>query len=235
MKNVIYTLLILVLGFLSLAKELHFKSSNNKTTLIELYTSESCSSCPPAEKWLNSLKDDKRIWKDFIPLEFHVDYWNYLNWNDRFSQAEFSTRQRKYNRILKAGVYTPQVIKDAKDWRAWRKKEFNTHQEKAPIVSLSIKNKRISSSISSNSQQTQCHLAYIGGGFKTKVRSGENRGRFLNHEFVVLEHLQQKPNSKGDCSFDFSESLFKDAKNKYLAVWYTDKSKNIVQAVGGEY
>lgn len=55
-----------------------FTSPVLRTTLLELYTSEGCSSCPPADRWLSTLKDDPRLWKEVVPIAFHVDYWNYL-------------------------------------------------------------------------------------------------------------------------------------------------------------
>ena len=66
------------------AASLTLSSQEQRTTLIELYTSEGCSSCPPADRWLSRLKDDPRLWKQIVPLAFHVDYWNYLGWRDRF-------------------------------------------------------------------------------------------------------------------------------------------------------
>jgi len=76
-------------------------------TVVELYTSQGCSSCPPADKVLA----DVRTQDDILALGFHVDYWNYLGWKDTFAQAEFTKRQRDYNRSLEAkSVYTPQII-----------------------------------------------------------------------------------------------------------------------------
>ena len=109
---------VLLISTTALAKE--FSSGDKKVNLIELYTSESCSSCPPAEKWLGNLKSSDKLFKNFIPLEFHVAYWNYLHWKDPFSKEAFSRRQRDYNRVIKAGVYTPQVIINGVDFRGWR-------------------------------------------------------------------------------------------------------------------
>ena len=65
-------------------------------SLLELYTSEGCSSCPPAEAWLSNLTTDARLWTDVVPVAFHVDYWDYLGWDDVFACADFSERQRDY-------------------------------------------------------------------------------------------------------------------------------------------
>jgi len=64
-----------------------FTSPSQQTTLLELYTSEGCSSCPPADQWLSTLKNNPRLWKEIIPVAFHVDYWNDLGWKDEFSRA----------------------------------------------------------------------------------------------------------------------------------------------------
>src|SRR5213592_2728274 len=70
---------------------LTFQSSGKQTALIELYTSEGCSSCPPAETWLSRLKESPGLWKDFVPLAFHVDYWDYLGWGDPWANKSFPT------------------------------------------------------------------------------------------------------------------------------------------------
>ena len=60
-----------------------FESGVTRTTLLELFTSEGCSSCPPAEKWLSQLKSNPDLWKKIVPIAFHVDYWDHLGWRDR--------------------------------------------------------------------------------------------------------------------------------------------------------
>src|SRR6201998_1680178 len=86
----------------------------NRAVVVELFTSEGCSSCPPADELLGHLRQDlaaKNI--QVIPLGFHVDYWNSLGWKDRFSSADFSQRQEQYAKSLKVdGPYTPQMVVD---------------------------------------------------------------------------------------------------------------------------
>ena len=79
-----------------LAEGVSYRSGVQQTGLLELYTSEGCSSCPPADRWLSSLKDDDGLWQELIPVAFHVDYWDYLGWRDRFAARDFSQRQRRY-------------------------------------------------------------------------------------------------------------------------------------------
>src|SRR3954451_5035298 len=96
------SLLIIAGGFLfgtcmfSLAAETTFVSGSEQTALIELYTSEGCSSCPPAEAWLTQWKDDAGLWKRFVPIAFHVDYWDRLGWRDRFASKQWTERQTRY-------------------------------------------------------------------------------------------------------------------------------------------
>jgi hypothetical protein len=84
-----------------------------RASLLELYTSEGCSSCPPADRWLSQMPPRR----DVVPLAFHVDYWDRLGWKDRFAQAAFSQRQRARNRGA-GWVYTPQVMLDGAERRS---------------------------------------------------------------------------------------------------------------------
>ena len=83
---------------------------------VELYTSQRCSSCPPAEKWLSTLTDDPTLWHELIPINFHVDYWVYLGWKYPFAQQILSEQQRLYTAVGKTRVVgTPGfVVSDGK-------------------------------------------------------------------------------------------------------------------------
>src|SRR5256885_16987773 len=97
-----------------------FQSSGKQTALIELYTSEGCSSCPPAETWLSRLQESPGLWKDFVPLAFHVDYWDYLGWRDPWASESFSDRQRAYAKQWQSeSIYTPGFVLNGKEWRDW--------------------------------------------------------------------------------------------------------------------
>jgi hypothetical protein len=79
--------------------------------LVELFTSQGCSSCPPADRLLTQLGQDKELAGRVIPLSFHVDYWNYIGWRDPFSSADWSGRQNRYSEAFRLGrIYTPQMV-----------------------------------------------------------------------------------------------------------------------------
>jgi hypothetical protein len=88
-----------------------FQSSTRQVSLLELYTSGGCSSCPPAETWLSKLKTSGGLWRDFVPVAFHVDYWNNLGWKDRFSDEQYTERQKSYAQLWSASnIYTPEFV-----------------------------------------------------------------------------------------------------------------------------
>lgn len=90
--------LSLVLIEVSIAEDkVKFQSSVKQTTLIELFTSQGCSSCPPADRWLNSFTDDPRLWKEIVPIAFHINYWDRLGWKDPFATEKFTERQYNYS------------------------------------------------------------------------------------------------------------------------------------------
>jgi hypothetical protein len=103
------------------AKAQQFQSTEAQVPLIDLYTSEGCSSCPPADRWLTSLKHNQGLWSKFIPIAFHVDYWDYIGGKDPFASKQFSQRQPRYPKEFnEAAVYTPGMPKAGEEWRRWR-------------------------------------------------------------------------------------------------------------------
>src|SRR5271154_5943526 len=97
-----------------------FQSSERQTALVELYTSEGCSSCPPAESWLSSLKKESGLWSEFVPVAFHVEYWDYLGWRDKWSSKQFSNRQQNYAAVWGSdNIYTPEFVLNGEEWHNW--------------------------------------------------------------------------------------------------------------------
>lgn len=169
----------------------HFESPENQVVLLELFTSEGCSSCPPAERWLGSLTEQPGLWTEFVPLAFHVDYWDYIGWRDRFASSDYSQRQRRYAREggLRS-VYTPGVLQDGQEWRGWyRNPKPDKTSARSGKLSLHLDGREIQAAyrnFSGQESQLDVHVALLGMGLETRVKAGENDGRVLNHEFVVL-------------------------------------------------
>ncbi len=162
-----------------------------KTTVVELYTSEGCSSCPPADRWLSTLKGRP----DVIALAFHVNYWDRLGWPDRFATAATTDRQR----AVMAGsgspyVYTPQVIVNGADWRGWPKLPAAggaapaQATTPAPTLSLSRSGKVVSAEIGPGAGRLGGYWALVEDGHASNVRAGENRGETLRHDHVVRRY-----------------------------------------------
>src|ERR1700720_1934718 len=116
------TIILLVAPQFCLAatgSETVFESGPARVHLLELFTSEGCSSCPPTEGWIAQLKKDGGLWRDFVPLAFHVDYWDHLGWRDPFASKEWTARQYRYSASWKNdGVYTPGFVLDGRESQA---------------------------------------------------------------------------------------------------------------------
>lgn len=180
------------------AGECFAKSGNKTTPLLELYTSEGCSSCPPADKWISKIKHDKG---EVVPLAFHVDYWDYIGWKDKFSKAEYSNRQRKTAAFGGAGfVYTPQFVFNGRDFKGWDNSRLNNAinktQKFASRANLtldavnnedgSIALKATAEAVNANdAKKADVFVALYENGLVTNVKAGENVGRELKHDYVV--------------------------------------------------
>lgn len=175
------------------------KSSDSRVSLIELYTSEGCSSCPPADKWMSSLIQKNNLWRDFVPVAFHVDYWDYLGWKDKFADAKNSQRQRQYAREQgEPTIYTPGVRAEGKDWKKWRFTDLrelkNSERKKVGVLSLDIAADGtfvgdFSAIEGQDDSAKTLTIALLGLGIETDVKRGENGGKKLKHDFVVLESV----------------------------------------------
>lgn len=156
-------------------------------TVIELYTSEGCSSCPPADRWLSKLKGRP----DVLALAFHVNYWDRLGWPDRFASAEGTARQHQLARLAaSSNVYTPQVVangRDAPDWHKWSQLPKPAGGA-APALTLQREGDVVTASItpgSPASAQLAGYWAVLEDQHQSQVRAGENAGETLKHDHVV--------------------------------------------------
>jgi hypothetical protein len=209
--------------------DLVFDSGPQKMHLIELFTSQGCSSCPPAEAWLSKLKNEPRLWKDFVPLAFHVDYWDRLGWRDPFASKEWTARQYQYSSNWKSeSVYTPGFVLDGREWTG--RSVPTPSDEKPGALKLSIINgKAVAEFVSANGKDLEVHMASLGFDLTTKVGAGENSGRNLKQDFIVLSLANQKM-SGGKAEFEFNPDL----RARAIAAWVTLPNQlQPVQAVGG--
>lgn len=157
--------------------------------VVELFTSEGCSSCPPADAALLDLAARG----DVLALEFHVDYWDYLGWRDPFSSAEYTARQEAYGRTLADGrVYTPQMIVGGTDSfvgtsrSAARRAIDRRAAARAVGVELSrVDRTRLAVAVDPVDAASEVMLAITESGLSTAVPRGENAGRTLAHAPVV--------------------------------------------------
>lgn len=211
-----------------------FVSGMQKTTVVELYTSEGCSSCPPADAWLSSLKSDPRLFKTLLPLAFHVDYWDRLGWPDRFASGAYSQRQRALVREGRLSqVYTPGIVVDSKEWRGWFSGRRDVPDTKDRIGQLKADYNQRQLSVQFPTDRTYTvHIAVLGMGLSTEVEAGENRGRQLEHDFVVLTHKQQTGKQRWQVALP--ELPDRGQQRTALAIWLTEPgSLAVVQATGG--
>jgi hypothetical protein len=226
-------------GFI-FAAESTFESGETQTSLIELFTSEGCSSCPPAEKWLSALKSNPDLWKRTVPVAFHVDYWDHLGWRDRFSKPEFTSRQQRYAaRWGGDSVYTPGFVLNGREWRDWFSGNATTASSKkvgSLRVTLSHDGK-ISATFVAESTQLRAlalNVALLGNDLESDVKRGENTGRKLRHDFAVLlfaevDMMHEANRWAGTVALPKQSS---QDKSSALAAWITENATPI-QATGG--
>lgn len=171
-------------------------SPEHPVALLELYSSEGCSSCPPADAWIATLSGQDMV----VPLVFHVDYWNDLGWRDRFSQHTFGLRQKARNgAAAQSWVYTPQFLLNGKDYRRWSTADLSTQLEKLraqraeAAIDLQVRGRgedvtvtakaRIANHVKTSS--AKLYVAVYENAVTSQIDTGENRGRTLHHHFVV--------------------------------------------------
>ncbi len=210
------------------------ESPKTRVHLLELYTSEGCSSCPPAEKWVNSLRNSSELGKSFFPISFHVDYWDYIGWRDPLAKSEYSQRQRNYASNWKSrSVYTPGFVKNGEEWRglAVRSLPPKSDEEVGILKATSLGDDKYRLSFSGKNSGLRVNYARLGNGILSNVTSGENRGKKLKQFFAVLE-LRSKE-FKNHMEIEIPKTKIK-ARESMLAIWLDDPSSmKPVQVVGG--
>jgi hypothetical protein len=214
--------------------------------VVELFTSEGCSSCPPADRALKFLAEQQPVPNaEIIPLAFHVDYWNYLGWKDQFSSPQFSRRQELY--VQRFGIdssYTPQMVVDGEaefvgnDTGRASMVITDAAKAKKGSVVLKLDGDSVVASISGLPEHhaSTVFLAITEDGITSEVKSGENGGQTFNHSSVVrnlstLGLVEKDVNSfEGKAALPTVAGLRRE--NSRVVVFVQDNSDRKILAVG---
>jgi hypothetical protein len=190
------------------------------------------------------LKEAPGLWNDFVPIAFHVDYWDYLGWRDRWASKEFSDRQRAYAQSWGSdSLYTPGFVLNGKEWRGWwdRKGVSARSGIKAGVLKVTSEDAnhwQVSfAPVVPGATSYELHAALLVSGLGSDVKAGENAARHLKHDFVALTLIQERLSGQKD---GFQGMFILDTKPNVtegqlaLAVWVTRSGQlEPVQAVGG--
>jgi hypothetical protein len=167
------------------------ESAASLTPVIELYTSEGCSSCPPADRWLSTLKPSAAGGRAVVQA-FHVGYWDYIGWVDRFASPVFTERQREIaRRNGRSGIYTPQLVRNGQDWRDFSTALAGGEAARARIAMEKHPDDTFQALVTplAGVSAWAAYWTVTEHGHGSKVKAGENAGAFLQHDFVVRQYV----------------------------------------------
>jgi hypothetical protein len=192
-------------AFPAAAAQCSAQSGARTAVLVELYTSEGCDSCPPADRWLSSLQSKGFTSDKVVPLALHVDYWDYIGWKDPYAKREFATRQRRLAELKRAKmIYTPQVVLQGQDFRRWDSGDFaaavETLHRQPPRAKIALTvNAMGKASVdvslaaelaaANERKDAAVYIAAFENKLMSQVSAGENRGKTLPHDYVVREWI----------------------------------------------
>jgi hypothetical protein len=229
-------------GSIGRGQEAHFASGPHRVAVIELYTSEGCSSCPPADRWLGALRTDEGLWRDYVPVAFHVNYWDSLGWRDRLASAEATDRQyRLASAWGSRSVYTPCFVRDGAEWHpemAAPGRDAGTAGTLTAEVTGGICRIHWQPGAAAGVRAYSAHVVLLGGGLSSRVTAGENRGATLEHEFVALGMAEAPlaPSEGGPLAavLALPRPAVPDARRRALAIWVAAAGALApLQATGG--
>ncbi len=197
------SILLGLLPLMTLATECRVTSGLQSAALVELYTSEGCSSCPPADRWLSSFAQRPGT-QGVVPIAFHVSYWDYIGWKDVFADERYTERQRALAKATGARmVYTPQVMLEGRDFPGWDDaravaKAIAAANGMMSRAQIDIAWKPPSEAGASGTATATLRpgvkaddlalfVAITQNGLSSRVTAGENRGEKLAHSFVARD------------------------------------------------
>lgn len=244
MANIPSLVLPILLALSAPAAAQSFDSGTGPVGLLELFTSQGCSSCPPAERWLSRLKGDSGLWTRVVPVAFHVDYWDDLGWRDPHANARFSQRQWQYQRSgAVSGVYTPGFVLAGHEWRDWTRAAAIELPAAGPPGRLQLDLgdaaavARFSPAGNAGPGSYVLHLVRLGFDLETPVPTGENRGRRLREDFVALDWQSAPMQRRGatwEAEIGFQRKPVAGSGRQALAAWVsTAADPRPLQALGG--
>jgi hypothetical protein len=226
--------------------------------VLELFTSQGCSTCPPADRVLSRLGLDEKTRTKVVPLAFHVDYWNRVGWTDPFSAKEWSARQDAYNRVFRLdGVYTPQLVVNGRTQINGRDEEralteIAADLEAPAAASISLVTRKgvgarpglavdVTAQVTESipARKLQVLVALFESSLITPVARGENGGRTLRNDFIVrrLEKafsLEPKAGARGQRTVDIELDPEWKLENVGVAAFVQDPSSMRIYAAAVE-
>ncbi len=235
-------MLSLLLPTILVADPVSVKSGPYQTAVVELYTSEGCSSCPPADNWLAQLIQLPEGELDVLALSFHVDYWDYLGWKDEFASPRYSQRQRDLGKINRQRtIYTPEFFVDGMEARGSgniigkirKANQTNASVDLELVHDINDQKLKLRLSSQDNSEQNpRVQFVVYENELSNQVKRGENAGRELKHQRVVRylsRPIELQPELRHDINIDPEwqrqhlgiAALVTSAKSEYLQAVYS--------------
>lgn len=228
------------------AAETCSKSSPAYTVaLLELYSSEGCSSCPPADKLISRLYQTTGLNADqVIPLALHVDYWDYIGWKDPYAKALHTDRQRYLSKLASSNsIYTPEFFMSGQEFRPWRadlRKSVESINQQPAQASIHIRLDKISAGqaafqIDTNTSQAGLlNYLVVEQALTSRVKAGENSGETLQHDAVVREWgvpVSLTPNVASKNNLQLTIPANSIAKNLSVVAFVQNQQGKILQAL----
>ncbi len=239
-------LLAAMIPLAAAAADCTVRSGAQTNALVELYTSEGCSSCPPAERWLSRFAGKREA--GIVPIAFHVHYWDYIGWKDPYADPRNTERQQAFARMTGArSVYTPQVIVAGNDFRLWSSERsfaeaVRAAQARKPAAAIEITPRRggdgtIEGTVSATLAESAkapltLVVAVTQDGIASRVTAGENRGETLAHNFVVRDVVEFRGGASLSGAFRFGPKA-NWSKDRMSVVAYVQdpRSGRVLQAL----
>lgn len=215
-------------------------------SVLELYTSEGCDSCPPAEQWVSRLQQDRRLWAQLVPVTYHVDYWDDQGWRDPFDRHAYTERQQaiaaRSDGLAGRVIYTPQFVLDGQDWRGWLNDRPLQVDDSAKLgaVTLTADGRKVTlhfAPLQPRGERLEAHVVLLAFGVDVPVGAGENKGMTLRHDFLIVAdtHGALLAGKSGyDATLRLPPGVAAKATRYALAGWVSAQgSPSPIQAAGG--